>query len=118
MLGPEDDRIMLPGGFHIGVVPGSNPKSYCLVHPDGKAPVMMTYEQALTLGKVMNTERWSEPQGDVARLRQVLTRLVEWNRKYPSQRIYNEGTIRSIAKQMDEINEEAILVLATVPVTA
>jgi hypothetical protein len=40
-------------------------------------------------------------------LRDVVQSVVEWNTKYPSSRIYGEGDIRRIAKEMDAIFEKA-----------
>ncbi len=42
----------------------------------------------------------------------VLTEFVEWNKKYPSSRIYSEIEIRTIAKELDAINEKAVAVIA------
>lgn len=37
----------------------------------------------------------------------VLQKVVKWNEDYPSSRIFSEGEIRKIAKEMDAINEDA-----------
>ncbi len=49
---------------------------------------------------------------------EIIVRLVaDWNRKYPSSRIYGEYDIRQISKEMDEINHACIAALAS-PTTA
>lgn len=47
-----------------------------------------------------------------APLIEVLRKVVAWNKKYPTSRIYNEATIKEIASEMDEICKDAQQALA------
>lgn len=38
----------------------------------------------------------------------VVKKVVEWNRKYPSSRVFSHSEIVAIAKEMDEINDAAL----------
>lgn len=38
----------------------------------------------------------------------VLNKFIDWNKKYPSGRIYSETEIRKIARELDAINDKAI----------
>lgn len=44
----------------------------------------------------------------------VVEKFVAWNEKYPSDRVYSHHVIVQIAKELDEINAEAVAVLAKV----
>lgn len=44
----------------------------------------------------------------------VVEKLAEWNRKYPSSRIYGESQIREIAAENDAINAEGLAAIAKV----
>ena len=44
----------------------------------------------------------------------VLEKFAAWNKRYPSHRIYNESSIRSIAKELDQIAAEAEAAIASV----
>jgi hypothetical protein len=43
---------------------------------------------------------------------EVCESIVAWNKKYPTSRIFSEGEIRKIAKEMDEICKMAELAIA------
>ena len=80
-----------------------------------------------------HTERWSDtdelhPLSEAGKIQssateaaqsfnkliEIVQSVIEWNTKYPSQKIYNESSIRRIAAEMDEIFEKAKLVIADV----
>lgn len=46
-------------------------------------------------------------------LEQGVSDFVEWNEKYPSSRIYSEGSIRKIASELDEICTKSKILLTT-----
>ena len=51
----------------------------------------------------------------LAELVSVVEKFVAWNEKYPSNRVYSRYVeIVQIAKELDEINAEAVAVLAKV----
>jgi hypothetical protein len=52
---------------------------------------------------------------DQPTLREVVESVVDWNTRHPSSRIYSEGEIRRVAKEMDEIFERAKAALAAQP---
>lgn len=52
------------------------------------------------------------PASETCPLRSVVQAVVDWNTKYPSSRIYDEGSIRKIAAEMDAIFEQARAALA------
>lgn len=50
---------------------------------------------------------------ELTELREVVDSVIAWNKKYPTNKIFNESEIREIAKEMDTINAAAIA--ATLP---
>jgi len=54
------------------------------------------------------------PAEVVEALIEAAKKFTAWNKKYPSSRIYNETSIRQIAKELDAINDETIEALANI----
>ena len=71
-------------------------------------------KQVARVGRELRDERAARVQdaATIEALREVVQAIVDWNKKYPSSRIYGMETISRIAAEMDAINAKACEALA------